>query len=68
VRNTVEIIATGGAEIATLTVEIKSYRNELTALQCHAIEELCLEEELVRILEAVQDHDLNLVIALILSR
>ena len=32
------------------------------------IEELCLEEELVRILEAGQTTDVNLIIALILSR
>ena len=32
------------------------------------IEDLCLEEELVRILEAGQSMDVNLIIALILSR
>lgn len=32
------------------------------------IEDLCLEEELVRILEAGQMNDVNLIIALILSR
>ena len=36
--------------------------------QCQQIEELCLEEELVRILEAGQSCDVNLIIALILSR
>ena len=51
-----------------MSVEIKNYRNEYTKEQCAQIEELCLEEELVRILEAGQSCDVNLIIALILSR
>ena len=48
-------------------VEIVNKRNELSRQQCQAIEEICLEEELVRILEA-ENMDVNLIIALILSR
>lgn len=51
-----------------MTVEIKNHRNEYSKEQCLQIEELCLEEELVRILEAGQTCDVNLIIALILSR
>lgn len=67
-RNSVEIIATGTKDSQNLQIEIKSNRNELSKEQCQRVEELCLEEELVRILEAVQQQDVNLIIALILSR
>lgn len=49
-------------------MEIKNSRNEFSKEQCLQIEELCLEEELVRILEAGQSCDVNLIIALVLSR
>ena len=54
VRATVEILATGQAsgQGSNLSVEVKNSRNEYTHEQCLQIEELCLEEELVRILEA----------------
>ena len=54
VRATVTIVATGQAsgEGSNLSVEVKNSRNEYTTEQCLQIEELCLEEELVRILEA----------------
>ena len=70
VRATVTIVATGQAsgEGSNLSVEVKNSRNEYTTEQCLQIEELCLEEELVRILEAGQSCDVNLIIALILSR
>lgn len=68
VRNSVDIVATGSEDKTSLTVEIRSHRNEFTQDQCQQIEELCLEEELVRVLESVQEQDISLVIALILSR
>jgi len=70
VRASVEIVATGQDSGAgqNLSVEIKNHRNEYSKEQCQQIEELCLEEELVRILEAGQSCDVNLIIALILSR
>ena len=70
VRANVEIIAAGqeSGQTKNLTVEIKNHRNEYSKEQCMQIEELCLEEELVRILEAGQTCDVNLIIALILSR
>lgn len=68
VRNSVDIVASGTLDGRNLQVEIKSHRNELSNQQRQRIEELCLEEELVRILEAVQQTDVNLIIALILSR
>jgi hypothetical protein len=50
----VDIIATGqeSGKGHNLSVEIKNHRNEYSKEQCLQIEELCLEEELVRILEA----------------
>ena len=53
-RATVEIVATGQAsgDGSNLSVAVKNSRNEYTTEQCLQIEELCLEEELVRILEA----------------
>ena len=70
VRAVIEIIAGGqeSGKTKNLTVEIKNHRNEYSKDQCQQIEELCLEEELVRILEAGQTCDVNLIIALILSR
>ena len=70
VRTTVEIMASGqeSGDQKNLSVEIKNNRNEYSKEQCLQIEELCLEEELVRILEAGQSCDVNLIIALILSR
>ena len=70
VRTTVEIMASGqdSGETKNLSIEIKNNRNEYSKEQCLQIEELCLEEELVRILEAGQSCDVNLIIALILSR
>lgn len=71
VRAQVSIVASGtdaGGKGKNLTVEIKNSRNEYNKEQCLQIEELCLEEELVRILEAGQSVDVNLIIALILSR
>ena len=54
VRAVIEIIAGGqeSGKTKNLTVEIKNHRNEYSKEQCQQIEELCLEEELVRILEA----------------
>lgn len=54
VRANVEIHATGqdSGSSKNLSVEIKNSRNEFSKEQCLQIEELCLEEELVRILEA----------------
>ena len=70
VRATVEIVASGqdAGNGKNLAIEIKNLRNEYSKEQCLQIEELCLEEELVRILEAGQTCDVNLIIALILSR
>jgi len=70
IRANVEIIATGqeASNGTNLSVEIKNHRLEYTKEQCQQIEDLCLEEELVRILEAGQSCDVNLIIALILSR
>lgn len=70
VRTTVEIIASGqdSGTGQNLSIEIKNSRNEYSHDQCQQIEELCLEEELVRILEAGQNCDVNLIIALVLSR
>ena len=54
IRANVEIIATGqeASNGTNLSVEIKNHRLEYTKEQCQQIEDLCLEEELVRILEA----------------
>lgn len=70
VRASVDIIASGqdSGKGKNLSVEIKNYRNEYSKEQCLRIEELCLEEELVRILEAGQTCDVNLIIAMVLSR
>ena len=70
VRTNVTISATGqdSSNGQNLSVEIKNSRNEYSKEQCLQIEELCLEEELVRILEAGSTCDVNLIIALILSR
>ena len=54
VRASIEILASG-QESSTgnnLAIEIKNRRNEYSKDQCLQIEDLCLEEELVRILEA----------------
>lgn len=69
-RTTVEIVASGqdSGSGQNLSIEIKNSRNEYSRDQCQQIEELCLEEELVRILEAGQNCDVNLIIALVLSR
>ena len=69
VRTTVELKVTAqpAGQGHNVSVEIINKRNELSRQQCQAIEELCLEEELVRILES-ENMDLNLIIALILSR
>ena len=50
----IEIVALGQETThgMNLSVEIKNHRNEFSNEQCLQIEELCLEEELVRILEA----------------
>ena len=50
-----------------ISVEIINKRNEMNKQQCMEVEELCLEEELVRILEA-DNMDINLIIALVLAR
>ena len=54
VRANVEIMATGqeASNGTNLALEIKNHRLEYNKEQCQQIEELCLEEELVRILEA----------------
>lgn len=69
VRTTVDLQVTAqpAGEGYNVQVEIVNKRNELSRQQCQAIEEICLEEELVRILEA-ENMDVNLIIALILSR
>lgn len=54
VRASIEILASG-QESSTgnnLSIEIRNRRNEYSKDQCLQIEDLCLEEELVRILEA----------------
>lgn len=70
VRANVDIVASGqeASNGTNLSIEIKNHRLEYSKEQCQQIEELCLEEELVRILEAGQSCDVNLIIALILSR
>lgn len=71
VRTTINVVATGqdvGGSVKNLQVEVTNQRNEFSKDQAQQIEELCLEEELVRILEAGQSVDVNLIIALILSR
>lgn len=50
-----------------MIVEIINNRNDLSKQECAEIEDLCLEEELSRILE-VDSIDTNLKIALILAR
>lgn len=60
--------STGQDGTKKITVEVINRRNEFSKQQSQRIEELCLEEELVRILEAGQSMDVNLIIALILSR
>ena len=54
VRATIEIVASGQetGQGKNLAIEIKNLRNEFSKEQCLQIEDLCLEEELVRILEA----------------
>lgn len=54
VRANVEILVQGqeSSTVKNLSIEIKNFRNEYSKEQCLQIEELCLEEELVRILEA----------------
>ena len=54
VRASVEIVASGQetSNGKNLAIEIKNFRNEFSKEQCLQIEDLCLEEELVRILEA----------------
>ena len=70
VRASIDIVASGqeSGNGNNLAIEIKNKRNEYSKDQCLQIEDLCLEEELVRILEAGQHNDVNLIIALILSR
>ena len=53
-RASIEIVAQGQetSHGKNLSIEIKNHRNEFSKEQCLEIEELCLEEELVRILEA----------------
>jgi len=69
VRTTVEMKASAQAsgDGHNVSIEIINKRNELSKQQCAMIEELCLEEELVRILET-ENMDINLIIALVLSR
>ena len=51
-----------------ITVELINSKNNFSKEQQQQIEELCLEEDLVRILEAGQTVDVNFIIALILAR
>jgi len=69
VRTTVDMKASAqpAGEGHNVSIEIINKRNELSKQQCAMIEELCLEEELVRILET-ENMDINLIIALVLSR
>ena len=68
-RTDVKIKATSKAAEngSNVIVEIINSRNDLSKQECAEIEDLCLEEELSRILE-VDTIDTNLKIALILAR